>query len=78
MLAPIVEIFCDIDDYCKYWFQNASPYLLPNPKRQRRKNCRLAASEIMTIVVLFHLRHYRTFKEYYQECVVIYLREYFP
>lgn len=78
MLAPIVEIFCDIDDFCKDWFKEMSPYLLPNPHRQRQRSCQLAASEIMTIVVLFHLSHYRTFKDYYRDCVQVYLKTYFP
>jgi hypothetical protein len=78
MLAPIVEIFCDIDDYCKDFFKDISSYSLPNPKRKRHKKCRLSASEIMTIVVLFHLSHYRTFKDYYLECVTKNMTSYFP
>lgn len=78
MLAPIVEIFCDIDDFCKGWFKEISPYLLPDPNRIRHKPCRLSASEIMTIVILFHLSHYRTFKDYYRDCVEVHLKPYFP
>ena len=32
----------------------------------------------MTILILFHLGHYRTFKDYYHECVVKHLTPYFP
>ena len=78
MLVPIVEIFCDIDDFCKEWFQESSIYLLPSPNRRRRRSCRMSASEIMTIVILFHLSHYRTFKDYYQNCVARDMRWYFP
>lgn len=38
----------------------------------------MASSEIMTIIILFHLSHYRTFKDYYHECVIKYLKPYFP
>lgn len=78
MLAPIVEIFCDMDDYCKNVFKATSPYLLPNPDRKRQRECRLSASEIMTITVLFHLSHYRTFKDYYRNCVEQSMKTYFP
>ncbi|HCU5990108.1 TPA: transposase [Legionella pneumophila] len=78
MLAPIVEIFCDIDDFCKVWFKEMSPYLLPSPNRKRQRPCRLSASEIMTVMILFHLSHYRTFKDYYCECVEMDMKSYFP
>lgn len=78
MLAPITEIFCDIDDFCKTWFTAHSQRVLPNPKRIRHKECRMAASELITIVVLFHLSHYRTFKDFYVQCVQENMKAYFP
>lgn len=78
MLAPIVEIFCDIDDFCKCFFKGQASRILPNPNRKRQRKCQMCISEIMTIVVLFHLSHYRTFKDFYHECVLFHLREYFP
>ncbi|CZN02795.1 TPA: hypothetical protein KKW30_003069 [Legionella pneumophila] len=57
MLAPIVEIFCDIDDFCKAWFKEMSPYLLPSPNRKRQRPCRLSASEIMTVAYSGGLDH---------------------
>lgn len=78
MLAPITEIFCHIDDFCKLALTQMNPYLLPNPKRQRQKRCRMSLSEIMTLLVLFHLSHYRTFKDYYIDCVETHLKPYFP
>lgn len=78
MLAPITEIFCDIDDHCKQYFKETKARVLPNPMRQRARKCRLCLSEVITIVVLFHLSHYRTFKDFYLECVLRDMREYFP
>ena len=78
MLAPITEIFCDIDDHCKHYFKETKARILLNPTRQRARACRLCLSEIMTIIILFHLSHYRTFKDFYLECVSRSLREYFP
>ena len=73
-----MEIFCDIDDFCKHWLKGASVYLLPNSDRKRKRSCRLSLSEVMTITILFHLSHYRTFKDYYEDCVEDHLKPYFP
>ena len=78
MLAPVVEIFCDIDDFCKEFYRRQAPRLLPNPERRRERECRLTISEIMTILVLFQLSHNRTFKDFYDGCVLRELRQYFP
>ena len=78
MLAPIEEIFCEIDDFCKEFYQNQAEYLLPNTDRKRIRPCRMARSEIITILILFHLSHYRTFKDFYHESVIKYLAPYFP
>ena len=78
MLAPIEDIFCEIDDFCKEFYQEQTEYLLPNLNRKRNRYCRMSSSEIMTILILFHLSHYRTFKDFYHECVIRYLKSYFP
>ena len=78
MFASLEEIFCAIDDFCKYFNNNHSNYFLPNPVRKRRKPCAMILSEIMTIVVLFHISHYRTFKDFYCDCVKRAMLPYFP
>jgi hypothetical protein len=79
LLAPIVEIFCDIDDFCKgYIPKDASKKLPDENKRSRNRATNMSQSELMTILVLFHLSHYRTFKDFYLSCVLEDLSEYFP
>ena len=78
MLAPIEDIFCEIDDFCNKFYHNEQKYLLPNLDRKRNRYCRMSSSEIMTILILFHLSHYRTFKDFYHECVIRHLKCYFP
>lgn len=78
MLAPIIEIFCEADDFCKEYFKGIKNNILPNPDRKRYRKARMHLSEIMTIVILFHLSHYRTFKDFYHECVICHWYKYFP
>lgn len=75
LLAPVVEIFCDIDDFCKTYYHT---HTLPGHKRIRDKPCAMSTSEIICILVLFHLSHYRTLKHFYRECVLLDLRHAFP
>lgn len=53
MLAPVTEIFCDIDDFCKDYLKNQSAFLLPNPDRKRDREMQMSLSEIGTIIILF-------------------------
>ena len=71
-------MFCDIDDFCKHFEPLYQQGLLQAGPRQRTRTTALALSEIMTILVSFHGSHYRTFKHYYMEYAVPYLRPYFP
>jgi Transposase DDE domain len=71
-------IFCAIDDFCQ-WFEPwwEQRLLELGPKRRRRRGG-LCLSEVMTILVGFHLSGYRTFKDYYLGQVLRYQRPYFP
>ena len=77
MLAPIEEIFCQVDDFCNHFFPEFQKNLL-GTSRKRNRQSRLCASEVMTIVILFHMSHYRNFKAFYCECAIRHLQSYFP
>ncbi len=77
-MIPLEEIYCLIDDFCKHFEQINGGHFLPNPDRKRNKECALSMSEIMTIVVMFHLSHYRTFKDFYISCILFQYKNYFP
>ncbi|UVS63476.1 MULTISPECIES: IS982 family transposase [Nitrosomonas] len=53
-------------------------HLLESSLKQRRRQGALCLSEIMTIMVGFHLSGYQTFKHYYLNYVLRYQRDYFP
>lgn len=77
-MVPLDEIYCLIDEFCKQFEEAQHCKLLPNPVRKRKKLCSLSLSEIMTIVVLFHLSHYRTFKDFYLDCLWSRYKREFP
>jgi hypothetical protein len=77
-MSRLIAMFCDIDDFCKWFEPLYHQHLLQAGHCARRRQPELALSEIMTILVYFHSSHYRTFKHYYTEYVAVHLRPYFP
>jgi hypothetical protein len=55
MFAFLLEIFCLIDDFCKHFGEYNNKFLLIGTNRQQNRPCNMGLSEIMTIVVLFHV-----------------------
>jgi len=77
-MSQLIAMFCDLDDFCKWFEPLYMRRLLQSGQRQRTRQTVLALSEIMTIIVYFHSSHYRDFKHYYTEYVATHLRPYFP
>jgi len=73
-----VAIFCMIDDFCRWFEPWWEQRLLELAPKRRRRRAALCLSEVMTIVVGFHLSGYRTFKHYYLGEVRKHQRHYFP
>jgi hypothetical protein len=79
MLDRLTEIFCEIDDYCKAFLpQWAARQLSAGQSWERGPECGLSASEIMTIVVLYHGARYRYFKNFYEGVALVLLKRHFP
>lgn len=72
-----VAIFCDVDDFCKDYEKYCTRSLLMD-KQEIVPKTRMALSEIITILILYHLSGYRTFKWYYLYHVRKYLKQDFP
>jgi hypothetical protein len=68
-MSKLVELFCDVDDFCKVFIPQWHKQLLEDGSRKRQREGQregqMTTSEIMTIVVSFHMSHYRDFKNYY-------------
>jgi Transposase DDE domain len=74
----IVTIFYDIDEFCRSLLA-VKPLLLPtrsSPTTSRANS--LSLSEVMTILVWFHASHYRTFKHFYLDQMLVHRRAEFP
>src|SRR5579871_1119281 len=78
LLAPMVEIFCDIDDFYKKHVKQPLIKKLPTLSGKRNRKTTMSESEMMTVMILFHLSHYRTFKDFYCDCIHGQLRNEFP
>ena len=75
----ITRIYCDVDDFCITLERYCKGQLLPGEKKAKWfPACRQSLSEVMTIILLFHLSGYRCFKWYYQRYVCVHMLTYFP
>lgn len=61
----VVELFCDVDDFCQMFEPVYQAELVAAGLRERQRTGELCLSEIMTILIGFHQSHYRNFKSYY-------------
>ena len=59
------EVFCDVDDFCQHFEPLWRARQIEGRERKRKRQSRLASSEIMTILIMFHASNYRTFKHFY-------------
>jgi hypothetical protein len=76
-MNSLVELFCDVDDFCQAFLPGWEGKQLASGLKQRRRG-QLCLSEIMTIIIHFHQSNYRNFKAYYKDYVRIHLRSAFP
>ncbi len=74
----ILTVFCEIDDFRLEFEPRFNQMLIGDGKRQRNKPSAMALSEVMTILVLFHLSGFRNLKTFYNGFVGQYLAAEFP
>jgi hypothetical protein len=63
--SKLIEIFCHIDDFHQVFIKELQTHQLTDGSRKRIKHGNLNESEVMTIVIYFHLMRYRDFNHYY-------------
>ena len=74
----LLELFCQVDDFCQTFEGSWIRHQLTTGHRRRRRSGRLCLSEIMTLLIWFHQSHYRDFKAFYQQYVSVHLHDAFP
>ena len=80
MLIDITGIYCDLDDfYNEFEKEWEKTFLDSKDVHQVAMNeFALSPSEVMTIIIAFHLSNYRTFKHFYTKHVQKFWRDAFP
>lgn len=71
----ITEIFFNIDEFCQQLDQLIEASSIGNPPKRKPK---MSHSEIMTIMVLFHLKGFRDMKTFYNSYVLVHMKSEFP
>lgn len=75
----LIEIFCILDDFCKYFEPELKKRMVSTDgKRHRHRSCRMSDSEVMTILILFHTGRYRDLKSFYLGYVCQHMSNEFP
>ncbi|WP_407322505.1 IS982 family transposase [Tenacibaculum maritimum] len=78
--TKIIEIFCNLDDFMKEF----ETVLIKNSisesskVKKRKRKSKMSKSEVMTIMVIFHLKSYRNLKHFYLYYVCKYMDDFFP
>jgi len=74
----ILTLFFDIDEFCRIFEPIWKKHLLATETKKRCRQRNLSLSEVMTILVLFHVSGYRNLKQFYLEFVSRHLSKEFP
>nr|WP_232832492.1 hypothetical protein [Photorhabdus sp. CRCIA-P01] len=76
-MSNLEELYCGVDDFCQQFIPLWHQQLIENGLLKRRRDASLSLGEVMTILILFHMSHYRDFKTFYiqhvKPCAMNYL-----
>ena len=74
----LVVLYCIVDQFCKDFYPEWEKTLITQGIKKRRKVSRISPSEIITIIIYFHMLRFRDFKTYYTRYVIPHLKNAFP
>lgn len=77
-MIDLLELFCSIDDFWKKFEPHWKERMINEGKGEPKRLPGLCPSEIMTILVLFHIVGYRNFKNFYNRYLLSHLKKDFP
>lgn len=78
--SKLMDIFYIADEFCKELTKvlEGTQLKADNSKKSRNKPCKLSDSEVITIMIAFHLGGYRNLKHFYTQYVQVHLTGDFP
>ncbi|WP_338885244.1 hypothetical protein [Xenorhabdus sp. TH1] len=68
-MCNLEELYCCVDDFCQKFIPLWHQQPMENELRKRHRDASLFLSEVMMILILFPMSHYRDFKTFYIEHV---------
>lgn len=77
-LNNLTEIFVSIDDFYQKFTKEMAKHQLSDMKKKRNRAFTMSSSEVMTILVLFHLSNFKDMKHFYLFYVKDHLKTEFP
>lgn len=80
MESKITEIFFLVDEFCKEFEKAQEGHIISEDttKKSRNRKFKLSDSEVITILILFHLGQFRNLKHYYINYIQKHLTSDFP
>lgn len=63
--TQLTTLFCLIDDFCTDITNNVEQYMLTHGNVRRSRQSKIRASEVLTLLLWFHLTGSRNFKAFY-------------
>lgn len=76
--TQLTSLFCLIDDFCNDISVDVQKYMLSFGEAKRQRKSKINASEVITLLLWFHLTGSRTFKTFYMFWAKPFLSTYFP
>ena len=74
----LLELYCHVDDFWQAFASHWEQEQLQSGEKSRHRDGQLCGSEIMTILIYFHIFRQRDFKTFYTQVVQVQLRGEFP
>jgi len=76
--TQLTSLFCLIDDFCTDISVDVQQYMLTFGGAKRQRKSKISASEVITLLLWFHLTGSRNFKTFYLYWAKPFLASYFP
>ena len=77
-MIDLVELYCEIDDFCKVILNDLNHRLIGENVKVTLHTRGLSVSEVLTILIYYHFSKFTCLKHYYLIKVQRELKEYFP